>query len=136
LSLVKVSCVNVCLSSKSMYQMSKRLGQSMHKCLDWPHRKHTTGVALIACAGVVWDGFEAMATCGVYHKSEGDIFTTLTSGLQNIMLVNEDVSECVAMHEEVLKASLVIWFSSQRIAATYHSWGFLSEGCPLVRQAT
>jgi hypothetical protein len=43
-----------------------------------------TGVVPITHTGVevvVWDGFEAVATCGVYRKSEGDAFTTLTGGL-------------------------------------------------------
>jgi hypothetical protein len=70
-----------------------------------------TGVAPIACARakvVIWDGFKGVATCGVYRKSEGDTFVTLTGGLQNIVLVNEDMSGHVAMCKEVLNTSLVI----------------------------
>jgi hypothetical protein len=82
-----------------------------------------TGVVPIAHAGakvVVWDRFEGVATCGAYRGSKGGTFVTLTSDLQNIMLVNEDMSGRIAMHEEVFNASLVIQFSLQRIAAAYH----------------
>jgi hypothetical protein len=62
-----------------------------------------------------------MAIRAAYHESEGDTFIALTGDLRDIALVDEDVSGRVAMHKGVLNASLVIQFSSQRIAAAYHS---------------
>lgn len=52
-STAKASWAKACRSSKSMYQMSKCLGQSVCRCPDCPQRKHTIITEPVVHAGVV-----------------------------------------------------------------------------------
>jgi hypothetical protein len=67
---------------------------------------------------------------------EGVGFTSFVRGLRNELPMAIGTSGRRAMREDNLKALLVMRFSSQSIAAVYHSLGRSSEGRPLVRQAT
>lgn len=75
-----------------------------------------TGVEALVC-----DGFEVLATGGAYREIGGAVFAARTGILRKMEFVDEDVSERGIVREEARKASLAMRFSSQSIAAAYHS---------------
>jgi hypothetical protein len=79
-----------------MYRTLKRFGQSFHRCVDCPQRKHMICIVptnLIGADALGWDRLETMAICGAYHEIGGAVFAVLTGALQNMLLANEGVSE-------------------------------------------
>ena len=94
-----------------MYRTSKHFGQSFHRCLDCPQRKHTIGVAPTNRTGadaLAWDGFETKAIGGAYRKIGGAVFAVLTGALRNMLLDDEGTSERGVVREDALKASLAM----------------------------
>ena len=81
------------------------------------------------------EGFEGVVMDGAKCESAGGGFATLPGGRRNILPLTVEVSEHEVIQEEAQNASLAMRFSSQRMAAVYHSFGASSEGHPLVKQA-
>src|SRR6202790_5025510 len=87
-------------------------------------------------------GVETLCAEGVYRvgvivcEVGGRGRVTGARGLRNMLPGCALISEHEAIREDVRKASFAMRFLSQRIAALYHCLGALSEGRPVVRQAT
>ena len=62
-----------------------------------------------------------LAIGGVYREIGGAVFAARTGTLRKTEFVDEDISEQGIVREEARKALLAMRFSSQSIAAAYHS---------------
>jgi hypothetical protein len=78
----------------------------------------------------------AWATGGPNRKTVVGSVATCGRGLRSIPPTFESVCTGWVILDEVRKASLVMQFSSHRMAASYHCFGDLSKERPDVRQAT
>jgi hypothetical protein len=137
-------CAKPCLSSRFTNWTSKPIEQFVHA---WPgslHRKQMSAVMSFGCegantlkaGGAALKGPKALATGGRSHKTVVGNMAMHGRGHRSMPPMLKNVCTGGAKHNEVQKASLVMQFSSCRMAALYHCFGESLEGWPDVRQAT